>query len=104
MVWVGRDPKGHLAPAPLPWAGTSSTSPGCSADALLLKRRALCVTPEARRSFLSSFGLEASLTGPVRRVCELGWRWRADGASGEARASAGLFAHSQSGLWAHAER
>jgi len=22
MVWVGRDPKDHLIPTPLPWAGT----------------------------------------------------------------------------------
>ena len=29
MVWVGRDLKDHLVPTPLPWAGTSSTSPGC---------------------------------------------------------------------------
>jgi len=27
MVWVGRD---YLVPAPLPWAGTPSTRPGCS--------------------------------------------------------------------------
>jgi len=30
MVWVGRDLKDHLVPIPLPWAGTSSTRPGCS--------------------------------------------------------------------------
>ena len=30
MVWVGRDLKDHLVPAPLLWAGTSSTRPGCS--------------------------------------------------------------------------
>ena len=30
MVWVGRDLEDHLFPTPLPWAGTSSTSPGCS--------------------------------------------------------------------------
>ena len=30
MVWVGRDLKDHLFPTPLPWAGTSSTRPGCS--------------------------------------------------------------------------
>ena len=30
MVWVGRDHKDHLVPNPLPWAGTSSTRPGCS--------------------------------------------------------------------------
>jgi len=29
MVWVGRDLKDHLIPTPLPWAGTSSTRPGC---------------------------------------------------------------------------
>jgi len=30
MVWIGRDLKYHLVPNPLPWAGTSSTRPGCS--------------------------------------------------------------------------
>ena len=30
MVRVGRDLKDHLLPTPLPWAGTSSTRPGCS--------------------------------------------------------------------------
>jgi len=30
MVWVGRDLKDHLLPAPLPWAGTPCTRPGCS--------------------------------------------------------------------------
>jgi len=30
MVWVGRDLKDHLVLTPLPWAGTSSTRPGCS--------------------------------------------------------------------------
>jgi len=29
MVWVGRDLNDHLVPTPLPWAGTSSTRPGC---------------------------------------------------------------------------
>lgn len=27
-LWVGRDPRDHLVPTPLPWAGTSSTKPG----------------------------------------------------------------------------
>jgi len=30
MVWVGRDLKDHAVPAPVPWAGTPSTRPGCS--------------------------------------------------------------------------
>ena len=30
MVLVGRDLKDHVVPAPLPWAGPSSTRPGCS--------------------------------------------------------------------------
>jgi len=30
MVCVGKDLKAHPVPTPLPWAGTSSTSPGCS--------------------------------------------------------------------------
>jgi len=30
MVSVGRDLKDHRVPSPLPWAGTSSTRPGCS--------------------------------------------------------------------------
>jgi len=30
MVRVGRDLKDHLVPTPLPWTGTSSTSPRCS--------------------------------------------------------------------------
>jgi len=30
MVWVGRDLKDHLVPTSLPWAGTSSSRPGCS--------------------------------------------------------------------------
>ena len=30
MVWVARDIKEYLVPAPLPWAGTSSSRPGCS--------------------------------------------------------------------------
>jgi len=30
MVWVGRDLTDHLVPTPLLWAGTPSTSPGCS--------------------------------------------------------------------------
>ena len=30
MVRVGRDLKDHLVPILLPWAGTSSTTPGCS--------------------------------------------------------------------------
>ena len=29
-VWVGRDFTDHCVPAPLPWAGTPSTIPGCS--------------------------------------------------------------------------
>lgn len=28
MVWVGRDLKDHLVSAPLPWAGTPSTTSG----------------------------------------------------------------------------
>jgi len=35
MVWVGRDLKYHLAPTPLPWAGTSSTRQGCSKSLLV---------------------------------------------------------------------
>jgi len=30
VVLVGRDLKDHLVPMALPWAGTSSTRPGCS--------------------------------------------------------------------------
>jgi len=30
MVYIGRDLKDHLAPTPLPWAGTPSTRPGHS--------------------------------------------------------------------------
>jgi len=30
MVWIGRDLKDHLFPTPIPWAGTTSTTPGCS--------------------------------------------------------------------------
>ena len=30
MERVGRDLEDHLVPTPLPWAGTSSTGPGCS--------------------------------------------------------------------------
>lgn len=29
IVWVRKDPKDPLAPTPLQWAGTPSTSPGC---------------------------------------------------------------------------
>jgi len=30
MVWVRMDIKDHLLPTTLPWAGTTSTGPGCS--------------------------------------------------------------------------
>lgn len=30
VVWIGRDLGDYLVPAPLLWAGTSSTIPGCS--------------------------------------------------------------------------
>lgn len=30
LVWVVRDPKDYLIPIPMPWAGTCSTTSGCS--------------------------------------------------------------------------